>query len=84
MAVLVSLRACSGARVGVDIGEVASVGAFVLGVMLCLESLSDGAREVAGVSRPSVAVVVDASDARLSSRVEAFGWSTGCGAGRLA
>lgn len=72
IAVLVSLRPCSVARVGVDMGDVVSVGAFVLGVTRCFEPLSDGSREVVGVSCPAVAVVIGPSEAMLSSCAAGF------------
>jgi hypothetical protein len=68
-AVLVSLRACCGvgATDGFDEGATACAG--VVGVETWAKSASDGACDVAGVSRADVAAMVEVSDAGSSAFV---------------
>ena len=66
-AVLVSLRACCGVGALEGFDEGATVCAGVVGVETWAKSASDGACDVAGVSRADVAAMVDVSDAGSSA-----------------
>lgn len=67
IAVLVSLRAC--VCVGVAFGEEKDACAGVAGVETCVNSLSEGACEVAGVSGSDGAAIVDVSEGGSSTAV---------------